>query len=250
MRLPSPLARGRLIRRYKRFLADVAFEDRTEETVHTPNPGAMLGMGAPGMTVWCSHDPSPRRKLSRTWELVEADGTLVGVNTLRANGLAAEALANGRIPELAGYDSVRREVRCGEASRADFRLEHPGRPPCWVEVKSATLSRTPGLAEWPDCVSARAVRHLRELEAAVARGDRATVLFIAQRADCDRFALAADLDPAFARALEQANAAGVEALCYACEVTPEHIEVNGRLSVTAPASAREAGLALDRPEFG
>lgn len=229
MRFPQPLTRARLVRRYKRFLADVALEDGTETTAHVANPGAMLGLAEPGMTVWLSRSPSPTRKLPLSWELVEADGALVGVNTHRANRLVAEALAGNAIPELAGYADVRPEAKYGEASRIDFLLTAEDRAPCWLEVKSVTLSRRPGLAEWPDCASARAARHLAELTARVAQGDRAVILFLAQRADCDRFGLADDLDPAFAAALGKAREAGVDGLCYDCGLDLSGVSVRRRL---------------------
>lgn len=232
MRLPQPLRRGRLVRRYKRFLADVVFDDGGEETVHAHNPGAMLGLADPGLTVWTSCGGSATRKLPHTLELVEtASGALVGVNTLHPNRLVTEALAEGRVPELAGYAAIRREVRYGEKSRVDFLLESPDRPPCWVEVKGVTLSSQLGLAEWPDCVSARGTRHLGELVERVRTGDRAVVLFVAQRSDCDRFAIAADLDPAFAAARDCAAAAGVEALAYACDVSLQAITITTRIEV-------------------
>jgi sugar fermentation stimulation protein A len=229
MRLP-PLERATLLRRYKRFLADVLFDDGREETVHCPNPGAMLGLNQPGQACRVSRSTAKARKLPGTLEFVqERGGAWVGVNTAHPNRLAAEALASGAIPELAGYATVRPEVRYGEASRVDFLLEALDRPPCWLEVKGVTLSRTPGLAEWPDCVSARASRHLGELAARVRLGERAAVLFIAQRDDCDRLAPAADLDPAFAAALARARGEGVEALAYGCEVSEHAITVARRI---------------------
>ncbi len=228
MHLP-PLHRATLLRRYKRFLADVRFEDGREETVHCPNPGAMLGLAAPGLTVWTSRGLSRTRKLPHTWELAQADGGLVGVNTLTPNRLAAEALADGLVPELAGYDSVRREVKYGEASRVDFLLEAPGRPPCWLEIKNVHLMRQPGLAEFPDCVAARSLRHLRELQARVAVRDRAVMLFVVQRTDCDRFDTAADLDPAYARGLVEAFRNGVEVLCYACDIDLQTLRISRRI---------------------
>ena len=214
------------MRRYKRFLADVVLDGEAGEvTVHVPNPGAMLGLSAPGSTVWLSRSASPTRKLPLTLELVEADGAAVGVNTQLPNALVAEALAEGLIPEVTGYASVRREVRYGQASRIDFLLEHPDRPPCWLEVKNCHLMRTPGLAEFPDCRAARSEKHLRELEAMAARGDRAVQLFVVQRTDCDRFTACRDLDPAYATALDHAADHGVEVLCYACQVAPEGVRV-------------------------
>ena len=226
MRFPQPLARGRLVRRYKRFLADVEIEGLPgETTVHTPNPGAMLGLSDPGLTVWLSRSDAPTRKLAWTLELVEADGGCVGVNTQLPNRLAAEALAAGAIPEVAGYARTRAEVRYGEASRVDFLLEDDRRPRCWLEVKNVHLMRAPGLAEFPDCRAARSSKHLRELEAVVAAGERAVMLFVVQRTDCDRFAAAADCDPLYAADLLRAYGAGVEVLCYACDVDPLGVRI-------------------------
>jgi sugar fermentation stimulation protein A len=229
MLLPQPMLRGVLVARYKRFFADVALDDGRAITAHCPNPGSMLGMKTPGLVVWVSRSDDPKRKLAHTLELIEVDGALIGVNTLLPNRLVAEALAADAIPELAGYATVRREVKYGESSRVDFLLEAPDRPACWVEVKSVTLCRGAGLAEWPDSVSARGARHIAELEAVVARGDRAVVLFLVQRSDCDRFGLAHDLDPIFSRALAKATAAGVEAIAYGCEVGPEKIGISHRI---------------------
>jgi sugar fermentation stimulation protein A len=229
MQFPQPMKRGVLIRRYKRFLADVMLDEGGETTVHCPNPGAMLGLNAPGLLAWCSDSGSATRKLPLTLELVEADGGLVGVNTMHPNRIVAEALKADAIPELAGYASVRPEVKYGEASRVDFLLEGPDRPPLWLEIKNVHLMRTKGLAEFPDCVAARSTRHLRELEAMAAKGDRAAVLFVVQRMDCDRFAACADLDPKFAAALDHAFSHGVEVLCYDCSVTAEGVALRRRI---------------------
>ena len=232
MFFPSSLVRGRLIGRYKRFLADVELEDGSVVTVHVANPGAMTGLAEPGMTVWLSKSASPTRKLPYSWELVEASplsGALACVNTHHANRLVAEALAAGAIPELAGYATVRPEVRYGEASRVDFLLTEPGRPPLWLEVKSVTLSRRAGLAEWPDCASARGARHMKELGQLAARGDRAAVLFVVQVCGCGSAAVAADLDPAFAAELERAVAGGVEVLAYGSSITPVSMAISGKL---------------------
>ncbi len=225
MLLPQPMARGVLTARYKRFFADVTLEDGRAITAHCPNPGAMLGLNTPGLAAWVSPAVGAKRKLAWTLELIEGDGGLVGVNTLHPNRLTAEALAAGAIVELAGYAVHRREVRMGEASRVDFRLEAPGRAPCWLEVKNCHLRRAGVLAEFPDCVAARSLRHLRELEARVAEGDRAAVLFVVQRMDCDAFAACHDLDPAFAAGLEHAAAAGVEVLAYGCEISTGAIRI-------------------------
>ena len=228
MLFPLPLRRGVLLQRYKRFFADVRLEDGAEVTAHCPNPGAMLGLNTPGMPVWVSPAGGASRKLAWTLELAEAEDGFVGVNTHRPNPLVDAALEEGLIPELAGYASRRREVTYGSASRIDFLLEDGGRPPCWLEVKSVTLSRQPGLAEWPDCVSKRASAQLAELTALAERGERAVVLFAIQRAAA-RFATAADLDPAYAAGLIKAAESGVEVLCYSCDVSPEGVRLAERV---------------------
>jgi sugar fermentation stimulation protein A len=229
MLLPQPLVRGRLVQRYKRFFADIVLDDGQEITAHCPNPGAMLGVNLPGQGAWVSWSDDPKRKLPWTLQLVETGGGLVGVNTMLPNRLVAEALATDAIPELSGYATVRPEVKYAEASRVDFLLTHPDRPPCWLEVKNVHLSRTPGLAEFPDCVAARSTRHLGDLAAQVAAGDRAVALFVVQRMDCESFKACEDLDPAFARGLTQAARAGVEVLVYACDVTTQGVRIARRI---------------------
>jgi sugar fermentation stimulation protein A len=225
MQLPQPLAHGRLTQRYKRFFADVMLDDGREVTAHCPNPGAMLGLSMPGLGAWVSPAEGAKRKLAWTLELIETDGGLVGVNTIRPNALVAEALAAETVPELAGYESHRREVRFGEASRVDFLLEGAGRAPCWLEVKNVHLRRKGTLAEFPDCVAARSSKHLRELTARVAAGDRAVQLFVIQRTDCETFAACGDLDPVYAAGLDAAASAGVEVLCYACDISVTDIRL-------------------------
>jgi sugar fermentation stimulation protein A len=232
MRLPQPLVHGRLTARYKRFFADVALDDGRAVTAHCPNPGSMLGLADPGLGVWLSPAENPARKLAWTLELVEADGGLVGVNTMHPNRLVAEALTAGVVAELAGYAQHRREVRMGAASRVDFVLTDPDRPDCWLEIKNCHLRRAGTLAEFPDCVAARSARHLRELAARVAEGARAVQLFVIQRTDCDRFAACADLDPVYAKGLETAADAGVEVLVYACRISPEAIVIDRRIPWT------------------
>lgn len=238
MKFSSPLVQGRLIQRYKRFLADIELEDGSIITAHCPNPGAMIGLNMPGLTCWLSHDPSPKRKLRYTWELVDVPNELsgefvtVGLNTLHPNRLVAEALAADAIPEVAGYRLHRREVRYGENSRVDFLLEDPldtAAPRCWLEVKNVHLMREAGLAEFPDCVAARSSKHLRELQAMVAAGDRAVVLFVIQRTDCEAFAACAELDPVFARTLDEAAGAGVEVLAYACDIGETQVRIARRI---------------------
>ena len=172
MRFHAPLLRGTLLRRYKRFLCDVALEAGEAVTAHCANPGAMFGLTEPGAEVWLSPALNPKRKLRYTWELVRIGAHLVGVNTWHPNAIVAEAIGGGRIASLAGYAGLRREVRYGANSRVDVLLEERGRPPCYVEVKNAHLVREPGLAEFPDAVTARGAKHMRELAALVGQGQR------------------------------------------------------------------------------
>jgi sugar fermentation stimulation protein A len=223
MRFAEPLTEGRLIRRYKRFLADVAFMDGTVDTVHCANPGAMTGVAEPGMRIFLSRSAKASRKLPWSWELVEAGGALIGINTIHPNRLAAEAITASAVAELNGYDALRREVRYGLRSRVDLVLTAAGRPDAYVEVKNAHLSRTRGLAEFPDSVTQRGARHLAELSRVVANGGRAAMLYVIQRNDADRFALARDIDPAYAAAFDRARSAGVEMLAYACELSRDEI---------------------------
>jgi sugar fermentation stimulation protein A len=223
MRFDPPLTEGRLVRRYKRFLADVALPDGVVETVHCPNPGAMTGLAEPGMRVWVSRSTNPGRKLPLSWEVVAAGTARVGINTGLANRLAAEALETGRIAGMSG-SGLRREVRYGRRSRIDF-VAAGADGDIHIEVKSVTLSRAAGLAEFPDCVTERGARHLAELAAVVQGGGRAAMLYVIQRNDAERFALARDIDPAYAAANAQAMAAGVNMLACACDLSRDEIAV-------------------------
>ena len=233
MLFSSPLTRGTLIRRYKRFLSDIALEGGETVTAHVANPGSMIGLTEPGSEVWLSPNTSPTAKLAWRWELVRVGDCLVGVNTAHPNRLAEEALAQGGIAELAGYATCRREVRYGQNSRIDLLLEDAARPPCYVEIKNVNLRRgQPGretAAEFPDAVTKRGAKHLVELGDMVRAGSRAVMLYLVQRGDCDHFRVAADIDPAYAAALVEARKGGVETLCYACDMRLDGIEVAGAL---------------------
>lgn len=226
MRFPDVLIPGILIKRYKRFLADITLQDGAEITAHCANTGSMLGVQEPGSEVWVLPANNPKRKLQYSWELVRVGSGLVGINTGRANRLAEEAIAAGAIPELTGYGAMRREVKYGKNSRIDLLLSEPEKPDCYVEVKSVTLKRGE-LAEFPDAVTARGAKHLGELAGRVRDGDRAVMLYVMQRDDADEFAVAADIDPAYGEAMDAARAAGVEALCYKCRVAPDEIVIDG-----------------------
>lgn len=239
MRFPRPLVEGRLLRRYKRFLADVRLETGEEVTAHCANPGAMLGLLAPQARVFLSESDNPARKLRYSWEVAEADfgrgPEFVGVSTALPNPLVGAALRGGFFHEFEGWPTVRREVKYGAASRVDFLLEGEGRAPVYVEVKNVHLMREPGLAEFPDCATARGAKHMRELAGMVREGHRACVVFVIQM-NADRFALARDLDPAYAAAFAEATAAGVEAIAVSCDVSPEGVEIARRVPLVQSRS--------------
>jgi sugar fermentation stimulation protein A len=230
MRLPAPLLRGTLIQRYKRFLADVRLDDGRLVTATCPNTGSMLGLTAPGSVVWLSESDSPTRKYRHTWELVEADlghgPTIVGINTGHPNKLVAEAIAARRIKALAGYPGLRREVKYGRNSRIDLLLECGRKGLCYVEIKNVHLSRRHGLAEFPDSVTERGVKHLCEMSDMVRQGHRAVMVFLIQRADARRLAFARDIDSSYGAAFDAATAAGVEAVALRCKMSPEEILVD------------------------
>lgn len=229
MRFASALIPATLIRRYKRFLADVTLDTGEEITAHVANPGAMTGLSAPGSRVWLSKSDRRTRKLPYSWELVEVDfgsgRELAGINTGHPNLLVAEALEAKAIPDLAGYTSIRREVKYGANSRVDFLLEGDGGPPCYLEIKNVHLMRTPLLAEFPDCVTARGAKHLDELGAMVTQGARAVMLYVIQIGSAERFALARDIDPAYGRAFDRARALGVAAMAWKCAISLDGIDI-------------------------
>lgn len=257
-----PLVGGRLLRRYQRFLADIQLDSGETVTAHCANTGSMLGLKEPGYRVWLSRAENPKRKLAWTWELVEVPASpspagggargegatlasrpgqpnshacmatiCTGIHTGRANALVQEALEAGLIPELAGYAALRREAPLGEAgSRSDLRLEFPTGP-CHVEVKSVTAAVGEGVGYFPDAVSERAAKHLRELSARVALGERAAVVFCAQRQDVDEVRPADHIDPVFSATLRKAAAAGVELYALGARVSPEEIVLERRLPV-------------------
>lgn len=235
MRFSTPLIRATLVRRYKRFLADMTLESGETVTAHCANSGSMLSVDAPGSEAWLSPAADPKRKLRYTWEMVRVGAALVGINTQHPNRIVAEAIEAGAVPELAGYAALRREVRYGANSRVDILLEDAARPPCYVEVKNVTLMRDAGLAEFPDAVTARGTKHLADLAAEVARGNRAVMLFLVQRPDARAFAPAADIDPAYAAGLARARAAGVELLCRDCAVSTAEILLRDALPLEIPA---------------
>ena len=229
MKFPAPLIRGTLVRRYKRFLADVCLDTGEEVTAHCANPGAMTGLAAPGNPVFLSLSANPARKLKYSWEIVQTDlgrgPEYVGINTSRPNGIVSDAIRDGFFESLTGYSSLKQEVKYGLNSRVDILLSHPDRAACYVEIKNVTLMRTPGLAEFPDSVTARGAKHLVELGDMVAAGHRAVMIYLIQM-QADRFKLAQDIDTKYAAAFIEARKRGVEAIAACCKVDPLGIEID------------------------
>lgn len=236
MRFQTPLVPATLIRRYKRFLADCLLEDGREVTAHVANPGSMLGLKDEGLRIWLEPNDDPKKKLKWAWRLVEhAGGHFTGVDTGVPNRVLKAALMAGEVAGLDGYDLVRPEVKYGENSRIDFLLTGADRPDCYVEVKSVTLSRKPGLAEFPDSVTARGTKHLGELAAMAGQGHRAVMLYLVQRTDCTQVTLAADIDPAYATGFASARNAGVEVLALGCQISPEGVTLGAPMPFSNPA---------------
>lgn len=229
MQFISPLIAGKLIQRRMRFLADVVLDSGETITAHVPNSGAMLGAKDPGMRVWLSESDNPNRKLKHTLEMVEYGGVLVGVNTSHPNPLAERSITAGLIPELAGYATLKREMKYGQNSRIDLLLTGPDRPACYVEVKNVHMKRTGDLAEFPDSITSRGAKHMDELANMVITGHRSVVLFIVQRSDVTRFSIARDLDPAYFAALNDAVKKGVQVLCYRCKMTHTNIALDKQI---------------------
>lgn len=233
MRFDPPLEEGRLLRRYKRFLADIETAGGEQLTIHCPNTGSMLNCMSEGCRVWFSRSQDPKRKLPGTWELGETPhGRLACINTARANALVEEALRGGVITELAGFTGLRREVRFGEEnSRADFCLEFTTGP-AWIEVKSVTLGfADSAVAAFPDARTERGSRHLRELAAQARAGVRAVQLYCVNLSGIEAVRAAQEIDPAYAARLREAREAGVEVLAYGAEITPEAIRLVRSLEV-------------------
>ena len=230
MLFPTPLLAGRLVQRYKRFLADVTLDNGETVTATCPNTGSMMGLVAPGNRVWLSTSDSPTRKYKHTWEMVEIDlgkgPSLVGINTNHPNKLVSEAIEAGRIAPLRGYASLKREVKYGKNSRIDILLEDAVKPACYVEIKNVHMMRRHGLAEFPDSVTERGVKHLAEMSEMVRNGKRAVMVYLVQRQDASRLTFARDVDASYGEAFDAAIAAGVEAIAVKCSLSTEAIEVD------------------------
>ena len=224
MQFDPPLIPARLLRRYKRFLFDAVLDDGREITGSCPNTGSMLGLTDPGSRIWLSeHETGPTRKFRHRFELIEVGGVTVGVNSGMANRFAEEAIRSGMVSGLASFTTLKREQKYGRQSRIDFLLTGPGEPDTYVEVKNVHFSRVQGLAEFPDTATERGVRHLDELGDMVEAGHRAMMLYLIQREDCSRMAIAADLDPVYAAAFARARRRGVEVAAVNCRISPTEI---------------------------
>jgi len=232
MQIEAPLQRARLVRRYKRFLADVTLEDGTQLTVHCPNPGRMIGCQEEGAEVILRDSENPKRKLRWTLQSIRVGATWVNLDTHLANPVVEAAVREELIPELTGYDSLRREVPYGQNSRIDLLLEAADRPPCYVEVKSTTYVDG-DLALFPDAVTARGLKHLHELREMVQAGNRSVLLFLIGRDDARRFAPADSIDPAYAQGFRAALDAGVEMLPYLSRVRPDSIDIMRRVDLVS-----------------
>ena len=228
MRFQTALQPARLIRRYKRFLADIRLEDGREVTAHCANPGSMMGLAEEGMKIWVEPNDDPKKKLKYGWRLVDHEnGHFTGVDTSVPNRALKAALTAGEVPGLQA-PMVRPEVKYGENSRIDFLLSGAG-PDTYVEVKSVTLCRQAGLAEFPDSRTARGLKHLQELSGVAQNGARAVMLYLVQRTDCDRVGIAGDIDPAYAEGLKAARQAGVDVMAFDCRITPDEITLGKSL---------------------
>lgn len=237
MKFRQALGTGRLIKRYKRFLADIELDSGAIITAACPNTGSMLGCNVPGSRVWLSSSDSPTRKYRHTWELVEArPGVIVGINTGHPNRLVVEAIEAGVIKELSGYRDIKNEVRYGnENSRIDMLLDgHRKKPRCYVEVKNVTAAVESGVALFPDAVSERGSKHLRELMAVVTEGFRGVLIFCVQRGDVHEVRPADAIDPVYGKTLRQALANGVEVLAYRARVTPQEVVLEQKIPVVCP----------------
>ena len=232
MRFQTPLVPGRLIQRYKRFLADVELDDGRVVTAHCANPGAMIGLKEPGLRVWLEPNDDPKKKLRFGWRVAQlGNGAWVGIDTGIPNKVIKEALHAKQIYQLAAYDTILQEQKYGSNSRVDFLLKESGLPDAYVEVKNVNLWRRDDWAEFPDTVTARGLKHLGVLGDMVHAGHRSVLIYCVQHTGCSRFRLAQDLDPAYAAACLGAQAGGVEMLCYGCDVSITEINLRGALQL-------------------
>ena len=234
MQFQTPLIPARLIKRYKRFLADVQLSDGSVVIAHCANPGSMMGLIEPDTKVWIEPNDDPRKKLKYAWRLIERDdGTMIGIDTAAANRIVKEALEQGQIP--IPFDHFQPEVKYGDGSRVDFLLTGVDGTKTFLEVKSVTLSRQASVAEFPDSVTARGTKHLSALADQITQGDRAILLYLIQRTDCTSCCVAGDIDPTYAAAMADATKKGLEVLCFDTHITPERLSLGTAVPYISPA---------------
>lgn len=231
MRFQTRLTPARLISRYKRFLFDAELESGEIITGSCPNTGSMAGLTTPGSKIWLQIHDNPKRKYTHSFELIEADGEFVGINTSRPNHLAEEAILGGMIPSLADYQTLKREQKYGQNSRIDILLSDPDKGLAYVEVKNVHFCRNRPLAEFPDSVTSRGAKHLEELGDMVEAGHRAVMVYLVQRNDCDRLRICREFDPAYGKAFDRAMKRGVEACAIRCKISPEQIIPDARIGI-------------------
>jgi len=234
MKFEQKLIHGKLLKRYKRFLSDIDLGNGQIVTAHCPNSGSMLSVLPKNANVWLSRTDNPKRKLKYTLEIIEVDGNKVGINTNHPNKIVSQSIRDGKIKELSGYESILREVKYGENSRIDILLKQENKPDCYVEVKNVTMKRggkNSVNAEFPDAITTRGTKHLKELTQMVKEGHRAVMLFLVQRQDCNSFSIAGDIDAIYHTNLLKALASGVEVLCYQCRVNLKEINISGPLEL-------------------
>lgn len=234
MKFDPPLISGRLIARYKRFLFDATLDTGETITGSCANTGSMAGLTTPGSRIWISVHSTEKRKYAHAWQMIEADGTIVGINASLANRIGEEAWHSGKLNFLAGYTKLEREKKYGRNSRIDLLLSAEGLPPAYVEIKNVHFMRTPGLAEFPDTKTARGAKHLEELGDVAEAGGRAIMLYVVQRGDCERLRLCRDLDPAYCDAFDRAVRRGVEIHAINCNLTPGEITASRLIPVDEP----------------
>lgn len=229
MKFETPLIKATLIKRYKRFLADVTLEDGSIVTAHVANPGSMMGLAGVGATVWLEQNDDSKRKLKYSWKLIQLENTFVGLDTSAANKIVKEALEKDVFGF--GYANFKPEVKYGEGSRVDFLLTEDGKPDLYLEVKSVTLSREKSIAEFPDSVTARGTKHLAELANMIRAGHRAVMLYVIQRSDAKSFRIAQDIDPKYGDAMQTAMRDGVEVICYDTKIGNTEIVLNDKVDL-------------------
>jgi len=232
MHFETPLQAATLVKRYKRFLADVVTDEGREITVHCPNSGSMRGCSTPGSKVMLSTSANPKRKYPQTLEMVQEGNIWIGVNTMLTNKIVAEAILEGRIKELQKIDTLKREVKTSKASRLDLLLER-GDEKIYVEIKNCSLVED-GWAMFPDAVTTRGTKHLNELASLVEQGYQGIIFFCIQRMDADRFRPAAHIDPVYAETLTEVLKKGVQILAYRAELSPEQIIVQNSIPCVIP----------------